>query len=230
MNKKCSSFALYHLCILAALPLFIGCGAWEKQDPSILFQDSFQTEPGAPWAWVRENPQAHKIEKGLHIKIEPGGLMGAATNAKNILVRPLPPEAKSVSVSVDTNHKKQYEQAGLNLYRDDNNYIKLVREFVDGKNWIVLVVEVNAKPSVVNKVPLPEGKTCIGLEFGEKGVTAKCWGDSGEITTVGEAQFPMEPRPRVGVFTQSGEDGADRWACFTDFRISSKALESRKKS
>ena len=113
--------------ILTVLPILTGCPSSKvvTPDPSVLCQDEFTSPPAAPWTWIRENPQAHKIDGGLQIKIEPGGLMGGGKDAKNILIRPLPAEAKSVSVSVDTDHKSQYEQAGLNLYRGDDDYIKL---------------------------------------------------------------------------------------------------------
>jgi len=234
MKGRCHGSVLSFFFALAVLQLLTGCATTPDQppgDPTVLFQDSFQSAPAAPWSWIRENPGAHRSgESGLQIKIEPGGLMGVGKDARNILVCPLPDGARSVSVGVDTDHKSQYEQAGLNLYVDDDNYIKLVREFVNGETWIVLVVEMGATPKVVNKTAPPRGSTRVGFNFTDRGVTAMCWGDSGELTKVGDAEFPMTPRPRIGVFTQSGQPGADRWATFTDFLISSIPLEGSQDS
>jgi regulation of enolase protein 1 (concanavalin A-like superfamily) len=201
---------------------------YEYRLGGFLFQDSFRSPPAGLWKWVRENPANHKTEGALLIRLEPGGLMGRGKDARNILVRPLPGEAQSASVSVDTQHESQYEQAGLIVYRDDDNYIKLVRELVDGKTCIILVMEIEASAKVLSKTPLPPGRTWIGLNFKENAVEAVCWGDPQEVVPVGEADFPMDPRPRIGVFSQSGRPDADRWARFTDFVISPRLCEPRK--
>ncbi|HQO36196.1 MAG TPA: DUF1349 domain-containing protein, partial [bacterium] len=158
-------------------------------------------------------------EKGLEIRPEPGGLMGDGQDAKNILVKPLPPDAYLVTVYVQANHRSQYEQGGLILYLDDNNYIKFVLEMVDGKHWFVLVCELDAKPKVINKLPASEKGGWIILQLKDQTVTAfSCDGKVGTVK-IGTADFPMEPRPRIGIFTQSGEPGSDRWVTFRDFVI-----------
>ena len=198
----------------------VGYGMYEHRLKAPLFVDPFLSPPARPWTWIRESPENRKTDGGLCIRLEPGGLMGGAKDARNILIRPLPAEARSVAVNVETHHASQFEQAGLILYGDDDNYVKLVREFVDGSTWIVLVVEVAARPNVAAKVPLPEGETtwlCMEIQ-GEK-IKASGWGDSKAVVTVGEVDFPPEILRRVGIFTQSGQAGADRWARFRDFSI-----------
>lgn len=196
-------------------------------DPSAIVSDDFHSPPAAPWVWIRENPANHRTDRGLHIRLEPGGLMGRGRDAKNILVRPLEPGAVSASVHVDSRHETQYEQAGLIVYTDDDNYVKLVRECVDGETWIILVVEIAAKAKVVSKIPLPPGKTYVGCNFTSTGVDAFCWGDEPALTEVGSVEFPLEPRPMIGVFTQSGQADAERWAFFTDFRLSTEPVKPR---
>ena len=116
-------------------------------------------------------------------------------------------------------HKEQYEQAGLILYHGDDDYIKLVKEMVDGQMWVVYVVEIKAQAIVVNKVPWSEKSVWIGAVFNDGIVSASCWGDDGKFF-VGKAEFPLSPLPRAGVFTQGGQAGADRWARFENFEIS----------
>ncbi|HPO08631.1 MAG TPA: DUF1349 domain-containing protein [bacterium] len=185
-----------------------------------IFRDVFKVNPEEPWAWIRENKEFHRSgEKGLEIRPEPGGLMGDGQDAKNILVKPLPPDAYLVTVYVQANHRSQYEQGGLILYLDDNNYIKFVLEMVDGKHWFVLVCELDAKPKVINKLPASEKGGWIILQLKDQTVTAfSCDGKVGTVK-IGTADFPMEPRPRIGIFTQSGEPGSDRWVTFRDFVI-----------
>lgn len=186
----------------------------------VLFFDSFQKAPVEPWTWIRENPRAHRsTEGGLEIRLEPGGLMGGGRDAKNILVRPLPIESKFVSVYVKADHKSQYEQAGLILYGDDDNYVKLVLEMVDGRLWIVFIAEIEAAPKLLGRSPAPGGGLWVGLAFEGGKVTGHAWNGRGKHNVVGTGRFPVKPGLRVGVFTQSGQAGADRWATFRDFRI-----------
>jgi hypothetical protein len=198
---------------------------------------AFRAAPEPPWKWIRENPENHGADAGgLWIRLEPGGLMGGGRDARNILVRPMPAGTRSISVDVETRHSSQFEQAGLIVYRDDDNYLKLVREFVDGKTWVVLVLEVGARAAVLAKVPPPEGTTRLGIDIGEKdvpgggwGLRALAWGESGPVTGVGEeVVLPGGAAPRIGVFTQSGQAGVDRRARFRDFLIASKPCGSRK--
>ncbi len=190
---------------------------------TILFQEKFQETPKAPWQWIRENPQSHRIvEDGLQIKIEPGGLMGGAKDAKNILVRPIPHEANRFTTVVETHHQSQYEQAGLILYGGDDDYVKLVHEHVNGKTGVVLVLETNAQARVINHIPSPAAKTRLVLEKTGNNkfkAYAKKAGDSEKIVEVGNFNFPLDKNTRIGIFTQSGEAGADRWAAFSEFKI-----------
>lgn len=200
----------------------------------ILFREHFFVTPEGAWSWVRPNPPNVRIDRGLAIRLEPGGLMGGGKDAKNILIRPIPEGARAASVSVETDHRSQFEQAGLILYRDDDNYVKLVREFVDGATWVVLVVETEARARVLAKVPVPQGRTRLGLDFTERGAVALTWGDAGDagdagartgdVVRVGEPDFPWRPAPRIGVFTQSGQAGADRWARFSEFALRSRPI------
>jgi len=214
--------------ILIALWLSGIAYAAESQSPSpegILFRDDFRQPPAAPWTWIRENPKSLRFgHDGLEIQLEPGGLMGAGKDAKNILVRPLPIAAQSASVRVSADLKEQYEQAGLILYIDDDNYIKLVNEFVDGKTWVVLVVEIKAAARVVNKWPQSETPVWVGLNLNHEKVMAFCWGAETKPVEIGRDSFPMESRPRIGVFTQSGRPNLSHWAKFTDFVVSAKAI------
>ena len=111
------------------LMAFLSCSGTLSGE-SLPWKESFAAAPAAPWAWIRENPATHRLApNGLEIRLEPGGLMGGGKDAKNILVRPLPEKASAVGVNLRFDPVEQYEQAGLILYGDDDNYIKLVRKW-----------------------------------------------------------------------------------------------------
>jgi regulation of enolase protein 1 (concanavalin A-like superfamily) len=221
--------------ILCGVVMFCsGCTPSSDVNPntqlaSTEIHESFFEQPADPWEWIRENPATHKSgPDGLQIMIEPGGLMGGGKDARNILVRPLPRQAQSVSVQVAAQHQSQYEQAGLILYVDDDNYIKFVLEMVDGKFNAVMVVEREAEILGVFPVPNEKPFAHLVMKFEEGKVV--CWADNqareqdaedlqDTAVKVGEFPYPMTPWPRIGVFTQSGEMGALRWATFTNFHI-----------
>lgn len=223
-NRLVRRFLLVILSIIPASVIYSADNPIGSEK-DILFRDNFSKPTAAPWTWIRENPQNHRFgETGMEIRLEPGGLMGEGKDAKNLLVRPLPPEAKWVSVQVGAAFTEQFEQAGLIVYIDDDNYIKLVNEFVDGKAWVVLVVEIKAKPRVLNKVPQNEPTVCIGLNFQEGKFTAFAWGTDKKPVQVGTDSFPITPRTRIGVFTQGGLPNLTHWAKFTDFLTATKMI------
>jgi len=208
---------------------FLSCSGTLSGE-SLPWKESFAAAPAAPWAWIRENPATHRLApNGLEIRLEPGGLMGGGKDAKNILVRPLPEPAAAVSVQLSFAPVEQYEQAGLILYGDDDNYIKLVKEMVDGQPWVVMAVEIQADIKFLNKLPLPETAgtsevpVTLGLEFSPEGVKG-VFKHGASMEMVGNYPFPLDPRPRVGIFTQGGHENAERWARFAEFTLAAGPL------
>jgi len=217
------SFSSFCLCsiLIALLVNLLAAYISFSEDDSLLFHDAFTKPPAAPWTWIRENPKTHQANKdGLSIQLEPGGLMGAGKDAKNILVQPLQKSAQTVTVQIDFNPKKQYEQGGLLLYGDDDTYIKLVQERVDGKTWLVMIAELKTVGALVGKVPAKNLSGRIGFQWKNDIVQGMYWQQKREnAILVGTTHFPMNPKPRVGIFTQSGHHNIERWARFMNFRI-----------
>ncbi|MFB3786849.1 MAG: DUF1349 domain-containing protein [bacterium] len=213
------------------LAVFLSCSGTLSGE-SLPWKESFAAAPGAPWTWIRENPAAHRQgQDGLEIRLEPGGLMGGGKDAKNILARPLPEPATAVSVHLRFAPVEQYEQAGLILYGDDDNYIKLVKEMVDGQPWVVMAVEIQAEIKFLNKLPLPETgdpsevPVTLSLEVSPEGVKG-VFKHGASVEMAGNYPFPLDPRPRVGIFTQGGRENAERWARFADFTIDKAYLKT----
>lgn len=202
----------------------VGRDLYPYRFEGVLFRDGFFAAPEPPWTWVRGDPKARRAGDGLSVLVQPGGLMGPGGDAKNVLTRPLDPRARAASVSVESKPSSQFEQAGLILYRDDDNYAKLVRECVDGETCVVFVVELEGRPRVLAKVPAPPGRTRLAFDFTAKGIAALAGGEAGDRALLAEAEFPLGPPPRIGVFSQSGEPGADRWARFADFTLHGRPL------
>ncbi|MDP2890240.1 MAG: hypothetical protein Q8P34_14900 [Bacteroidota bacterium] len=96
-------------------------------------------------AVVSYDQQAHPGV--LRIPVDVGDLWAGYNNTRNTLFRDLPSGWTSVSLKIASFAPiKNYQQAGLAVYQDDNNYVQITRIF-EGGNRITFVSEVgsNAK-------------------------------------------------------------------------------------
>jgi regulation of enolase protein 1 (concanavalin A-like superfamily) len=172
------------------------------------------------WKFVREDKAEWRLKDGnLELLAQPTNIWGKKNDkTENFLLRALPGGSSSVEVTLDFDPKKEYEQAGLMIYLDDDNYIKFDRELYGGQSC-TLVLESDAKPNVVKKIPFREGPLRLRLEIADGKVKAavKAPGD-GEWTAHGETTLPgSADKLRVGLFALLGDEKAPRWAKFKDF-------------
>ena len=125
--------------LLIVFPLVAFAGLAVADEPQLLFEDSFDTELGDGWTWLRENPDYWRIHEGaLEIRAEPGH----AQTVKNALLRDAPDRSQhkfavEVTVTFASEPTQQYEQAGITWYHDKAPVFKLVHERVDGKLLVV---------------------------------------------------------------------------------------------
>jgi hypothetical protein len=86
--------------------------------------------------------------------MQPGDLLGGLNNARNLLLRTPPSGDFEVSTAYDfwPPMTLNYEQAGLVIYQDDDNYLKLVRLY-DSYHKVELLAEVNG--ATVQQVSTP---------------------------------------------------------------------------
>ena len=189
----------------------------------IRFEETFAGDMDQEWRWVHERPDAWKIGNGkLKLQTLPGTLWGEANNAHNFLLRSTDHIENGFATRVVvTNHPQLMgEQAGLIWYYDDDNYIKLVKESLEGVEWIVLAREQASQPELIDKTPISvktaelrlvvldgivQGQFCISPEDG--------WQYVGECALVGDTA------PWIGLFTHGGPEEIERWVEFKDFSI-----------
>ncbi|MEC8896108.1 MAG: DUF1349 domain-containing protein, partial [Planctomycetota bacterium] len=172
------------------------------------------------WSFVREDKADWRLEDGkLQLLAQPSNIWGKRNNkTENFLLRALPGPAATVEVTVDFNPRKEYEQAGLMIYLDDDNYIKFDRELYGGQSC-TLVLESKAKPKVVKKIPFREGPLRLRLEIAAGKVKAMVKAPGGkEWTSHGETTLPgSHDKVKVGMFALLGDKKKPRWATFSDF-------------
>jgi cytochrome c len=186
------------------------------------YKADFSSKLDDGWSFVREDKTQWRLKDGaVELLAQPSNIWGRQNkNTKNFLLRPFPGKRFSVEVTVDFNPKKEYEQAGLMIYLDDDNYIKFDRELFAGQSC-TLVLESGAKPKVVKKIPFREGPLHLRLEISDGKVKAMVKAPEAEQWTEhGETKLPgSEDKLRVGVFALLGDAKAPRWARFKDFTI-----------
>ncbi len=203
--------------------MLVGFGSLVGAGPASDYKADFSKALDKGWSFVREDKADWRLKDGkLQLLAQPSNIWGKKNNkTENFLLRALPGPKAAVEVTVDFNPRKEYEQAGLMIYLDDDNYIKFDRELYGGQSC-TLVLESKAKPKVVKKIPFREGPLRLRLEISDGKVKAmvkapggKGWTAHGETTLPGDSE-----EVKVGLFALLGDAKKPRWATFSDFELS----------
>jgi hypothetical protein len=198
--------------LLSLVPLLILAGRVAAAEPRVLFEDRFDKKPGDGWTWLRENPDAWRIQDGaLEIRVEPGN----AETVKNALVRTAPDRSKEkfaveVTITFTSAPTQQFEQAGITWYQDDKPVFKLVHERIDGELWIIPGRQ-PAAPKTVQLRLLVDGRKW----------TAQFRPDpaQGEFKTAAEGELPPAGNDKISLQCYQGPPDSTHWIRFDDFRI-----------
>ena len=192
-------------------------------------RDALDKDPAAPWEWVRPEAAGVRVaEGGLELRALPGTLWGKPNNARNQLVRPSPlpaGEPLTVEVTLTFAPETQAEQAGLMLYFDDGNYIKVVREGLEGKRFLVMAVEKNDEGKAVAKVVEPSDTVTIRMTCRDRQVTVETRAaKDGGWKELGRCETPADPAGmKLAISAYGGPEGQGRWARFSEFVVSRAA-------
>lgn len=185
-------------------------------DTDVLLEDNFDRKLQAGYQWVREDKSEWRIEDGkLVVRSQPGGVWGH-NNAKNVLLcKALPVQDMAARVLVSHEPKEKYEQAGLLWYIDDDNFVKLISEQIEGKMYIVLAREVKGRGKVISKIEVPAANLELRLKVESDGVTGQ-WRlkDGDDWSNCDKFVFDAKGQPRFALFTQSGSEEIVRWVRF----------------
>jgi regulation of enolase protein 1 (concanavalin A-like superfamily) len=214
------------MAFLITVAAVTGAGA---PDGTALFEDHFKDRLADGWSWVREDKDGWRVADGtLAVRAAPGNLWEKENTARNLLLRPPPKGIGSFTAEVTVSHTPVTfgEQAGLLWYRDDDNYIKLVKEFYDGRTWTVFAVERDGKADYREADCRAEWVTFRLTVAGDK-VTA-AFRPVGGTEWKGLGDFTFTPRAekgddaRIGLTAHHAPADSDRKAHFRDFTIRRK--------
>jgi hypothetical protein len=194
---------------------------------AVVFEESFDQSLDSDWSWVHNAPKGWRIEQGsLFLLTEPGGFFQQEDDGKNILLRALPPspEALLVEVGLTLRPKGKYENAGIILYVDDDNYAVVNKESYANEEpslRLQVVYESNGEAQVAHYTPYDRARVILGMRISESDVTGLYRSSTDEPWTVlGSVPRPGGGAPSIGVKTTYGVPGSERWAEFDSFRVS----------
>jgi regulation of enolase protein 1 (concanavalin A-like superfamily) len=132
-----------------------------------------------------------------------------------------------VSVTVKFAPEQGGEQAGVMFYFGDDDYVKLVRESLEGKRWIVMGREEKGDGKQIAKQQVDADE--VTLYFTRRGDKIEgIYSVEGKVErpVVGECTLPPAPGAatdtplKLGLFAHGGPPAADaRWATFSDLKV-----------
>ncbi|MEU8188645.1 ThuA domain-containing protein [Micromonospora carbonacea] len=159
------------------------------------------------WTVVREN-QLYSVSGGsLRLPTASGDLYGTTNGATNLVLQPAPSGSWQATTKVTLPVTANYQQAGLLIYGDDDNYAKLDLLY-SGSRRVEFIRETAGSPrnEGADATAAPAGDT-VWLRMTSDGtnLTAEMSGDGTTFTPVGRsAALAGISNPRIGLFALNG--------------------------
>ncbi len=178
-------------------------------DLKAIHTDDFESSTIAgSWSWVRADNNNWSLTErpgSMKLKLQGGDLYQTTNSTNNILLRDTPAGDWSIITKLEINPNQNYQQAGLIVYKDDDNYIKLTRAYADGSNCYNYAKEIGGGYSDFGCVS--ESATKVYMKITKSGTTYTLYNsnDSGS-TWVQLKQYTgisFTSPFKVGLFAQS---------------------------
>jgi len=178
------------------------------------------------WSTVVREDQSYSVRDGsLILPTAVGDLYGSRNDATNIVLQPAPDGAWQATTKVTLATAANYQQAGLMVYGDDENYAKL-DVLYSGSRRVEFILEADGTPrnEAADSTAAPAGSDTIYLRLTSDGteLTAAYSADGQTFTPVGRsAALAGITDPKVGLFAlNGGTDAPVVDAAFDWFQIS----------
>ncbi|WP_269937965.1 DUF1349 domain-containing protein [Arthrobacter sp. HY1533] len=177
--------------------------------------------------WVREDVgRWSAVDKNtVTLKSGSNGLWATQNGAVNILRQnaSIAGDAETV-VKLSGATKSQYEEAGVILYADDNNYVALQRKHANGNPVLALVTEANGNPNENTQVAAPAAAD-VWLKLVRTGTsyTASYSVDGTSFTTIGSiSNAAVAGNAKAGVLAVGASSGGTPFT-FSNFTVNGAA-------
>ncbi|GAA0388160.1 hypothetical protein GCM10009541_33970 [Micromonospora gifhornensis] len=188
-------------------------------------------------AILREDPSAYRVSGGkLYVDVPNGDIYGTNnTDPTNFILQNAPTGDWTMETRIDGSLlDEQYQQAGLIVYGDDDNYLKF--DFVvdnQAGQPVTRRIEFRSEIDGVIQDPQPGAENLTSSEWSLRvsragdTFTASYSADGTTWTALTElVNAAVGATPKVGVFTLSGNQTASKVASFDYFRFSAEEVPS----
>ncbi|MFY1704384.1 ThuA domain-containing protein [Micromonospora sp. WMMA1923] len=187
-------------------------------------------------AIVREDAAAYRVTDGaLRIDVPNGDIYGTGnTGPTNFILQNAPAGDWTLETKVDGSLlNEQYQQAGLLVYADDDNYLKFdfiadntagqaVSRRIEFRSEVGGAVQ-SPQPEAAN---LPQAVWHLRLARSGNSYTAAYSADGQEWTTLGTlTSTAVGATPKVGLFTLGANQTASKTASFDYFRVTTGQVD-----
>jgi cytochrome c len=201
----------------------------ERPDPSDEFDGTELDE--CRWSeLVRESPSGYSVGGGA-LAIDTGNgtdMYGGNTNAENLILQPAPEGGWEATTKVTLPFTgKDYEQASVMVYADDDNFVKLSFIKVPGGRNLEFILQDEGNPidgGAVDRTPMLDANfpNTVWLRVRSDGdfLTASYSANGTDFTPFGRARAlsALGPEPNVGVAAFNG-NGSGNEAAFDFFHL-----------
>ena len=179
------------------------------------------------WHIRNENPAKWKIEdQKLLVQVSEGNIWGAGSpEVDNMFIYPLGQDNATAGnytaqVAINLIPKRTFEQGGLGIIWDTDNYIKISKEMFNGKLSLVFVIEKNGQPSIQQIIDYTADDVVVKIEKRDGLVTAS-YAESfgGSWTVVGTADALDGKEEGLMLYTFGGSLVNPSTASFSNFML-----------
>nr|WP_274387836.1 family 16 glycoside hydrolase [Salsipaludibacter albus] len=169
---------------------------------------------------LREDTDHYRVTDGeLQIDALDGDMHGGATNAANVILQDAPDtDSWSATTHVTLPQGEEYEQAGILVHQDDDNFAKLMLMDDPTRGWIAEFGQTVGGSAIHDggldqSAPLPDGINTDGvwLRVTSNGIgLTAAWSADGETWTSFGRTRPLDslPDPNIGLAAYNGDGQA----------------------
>ena len=196
-----------------------------------LFEDGFDSALKSEWRWLDRDDNAWNLGGDrLYMKRYGGhGFFSADNNRVPVLYLPdiAPENGMYAEVTAGFDVNREYGQAGLIVFYDNDTYVKFVLEYWWSSGLhVIFLQEINSVKQNGNVVSGSDNQTynaiTIELKLGIENGRFRTWYRRAVDTDWAEecvsAALPDRGPVKIGLFSQA-DMGSNDWAWFDDFRL-----------
>ena len=187
---------------------------------NIIFEDNFNNSINKKWKILNEKKNEWNLKNNsLNLLVQTENIWdNLATNANNMFTLDVENDF-SAEVDIFLIPENAYEQAGLSIYQDDDNYIKISKEMFNNKLSLVFVSEKDGKPTVIERLDYPNKKVALKIERKNEKVITYYKNLDSVWKVISSVESHLKNETKIALYTFSGNEEKPNWASFKNFKI-----------